>query len=78
MQATDGIAAANLEHYRLARSFDGLAGYNRMSRPLTGSGEPVQVLGEEVTTDLFTLLGAPAALGRVFGPDEDDPGAPRR
>jgi putative ABC transport system permease protein len=69
-----GIAAANLEHYRLARSFEGLAGYNRMSRTLTGSGEPVQVLGEEVTTDLFGLLGAPAALGRVFGPDEDDPG----
>ena len=69
-----GIAAANLEHYRLARSFEGLAGYTRMSRTLTGSGEPVQVLGEEVTTDLFALLGASAALGRVFGPDEDDPG----
>ncbi len=69
-----GIAAANLEHYRLARSVEGLAGYNRMSRTLTGSGEPVQVLGEEVTTDLFALVGASAALGRVFGPDEDDPG----
>ncbi len=69
-----GIAAANLEHYRLARSFAGLAGYTRMSRTLTGSGEPVQVLGEEVTTDLFALLGASAALGRVFGPDEDAPG----
>ena len=69
-----GIAAANLEHYRLAQSFEGLAGYTRMSRTLTGSGEPVQVLGEEVTTDLFALLGASAALGRVFGPDEDDPG----
>ena len=69
-----GIAAANLEHYRLAQSFEGLAGYARVSRTLTGSGEPVQVLGEEVTTDFFALLGAPAALGRVFGPDEDEPG----
>jgi predicted permease len=69
-----GIAAANLEHYRLARSFEGLAGYNRMSRTLTASGEPVQVLGEEVTTNLFALLGASAGLGRVFGPGEDDPG----
>ncbi len=73
----DNVAAASLQHYRLARSFEGLAGYNRMSRTLTGSGEPVQVLGEEVTTDLFTLLGASAAIGRVFGPDEDDPGGRR-
>jgi predicted permease len=69
-----GIAAANLEHYRLARSVEGLAGYNRVSRTLTGSGEPAQVLGEEVTTDLFAVVGASAALGRVFGPGEDDPG----
>ncbi len=72
-----GVAAANLDHYRLARSLEGLAGYTRISRTLTGSGEPVQVLGEEVTTDLFPLLGAAAAFGRVFGPDEDDPGRRR-
>ena len=72
-----GVAPGSLEHYRLARSFEGLAGYNRMSRSLTGSGEPVQVRGEEVTTNLFTVLGASAAIGRVFGPDEDDPGRRR-
>jgi putative ABC transport system permease protein len=72
-----GVAAANLDHYRLARSLEGVAGYTRISRTLTGSGEPVQVLGEEVTTDLFPLLGASAAFGRVFGPDEDDPGGRR-
>ncbi len=37
----------------------------------------MQVLGEEVTTNLFALLGASAAIGRVFGPDEDDPGGRR-
>ncbi len=68
------VEAASLQHYRLARSFEGLAGYNRMSRSLTGSGDPVQVRGEEVTTNLFAVLGASAAIGRVFGPDEDDPG----
>jgi predicted permease len=71
--ARSGIAAANLEHYRMARSFEGLAGYTRMSRTLTGSGEPVQVRGEEVTANLFAVLGVPAAMGRVFDPDEDDP-----
>ena len=69
-----GIAAGNLERYRLARSLDGLAGYTRVSRTLTGSGEPVQVLGEEVSTNLFTVVGASAALGRVFGPEDEDPG----
>ena len=43
--ARDNIAATSLEHYRLARSFEGLAGYNRRSRSLTGSGDPVQVRG---------------------------------
>ena len=71
----DNVAAASLQHYRLAQSFEGLAGYNRMSRSLTGSGDPEQVRGEEVTTNLFALLGASAAIGRVFGPDEDDPAA---
>ena len=71
------VAAPSLQHYRLAGSFEGLAGYNRMSRTLTGSGDPVQVRGEEVTTNLFTVLGASAAIGRVFGPDEDDPGRRR-
>ena len=75
--ARDNIAATSLEHYRLARSFEGLAGYNRRSRSLTGSGDPVQVRGEDVTTNLFTVLGASAAIGRVFGPGEDDPGRQR-
>ena len=30
----DNVAAASLQHYRLAQSFEGLAGYNRMSRSL--------------------------------------------
>src|SRR6185369_13964019 len=75
--ARDNIAAGSLRQYRLAQSFDGLAGYNRMSRSLTGSGDPVQVRGEEVTTNLFALLGASPEIGRLFGPDEDDPGGRR-
>ena len=70
----DNIAATSLAHYRLATSFEGLAGYNRRSRSLTGSGDPIQVRGEDVTTNLFTVLGASAAIGRVFGPGEDAPG----
>jgi putative ABC transport system permease protein len=71
------VAAVNLDYYRLAGSFEGLAGYTRMSRTLTGSGDPVQVRGEEVTPNLFAVLGVPAAMGRVFGPGEGDPGRRR-
>ena len=69
-----GVAVASFEHYQLARSFEGLAGYTRVSRTLTGAGDPVQVLGEHVSPNLFAVLGVPAARGRVFGPDEDDRG----
>lgn len=75
--ARDGAAASSLAYYRLARSFESLAGYDRISRSLTGSGDPVQLLGEAVSPNLFALLGTPAAIGRVFGPGEDDPGRQR-
>ena len=71
------VPAINLDRYRLAESFEGLAGYTRMSRTLTGAGTPVQVRGEEVTSNLFAVLGVSAAIGRVFVPDEDAPGRPR-
>jgi predicted permease len=69
-----GVMAGNLEHYRLAPSIEGFAAYTRVSRALTGSGNPVQVSGEEVSAGLFALLGVSPALGRVFSPDENDPG----
>ena len=42
---------------------------------LTGAGEPVRLLGAQATHELFGLLGAAAALGRVYGPEEDRAGA---
>jgi putative ABC transport system permease protein len=39
-----------------------------------GHLEPEELRLERVTADLFPLLGVQAALGRVFGPDEDKPG----
>ena len=44
---------------------------------LTGSGEPVRLLGAQATHELFGLLGAAPALGRVYGPEEDRPGGER-
>ena len=41
---------------------------------LTGQGTPQHVDGARVSSSLFPLLGARANLGRVFLPEEDEPG----
>jgi len=43
----------------------------------TGDGEPEEVTQQIVNAALFPMLGVNAALGRVFLPEEDQPGANR-
>ncbi|HZF37198.1 MAG TPA: ABC transporter permease [Blastocatellia bacterium] len=43
----------------------------------TGEGEAVHLLGSAVSANLFSLLGAPAEVGRAFAPGEDRPGRDR-
>jgi putative ABC transport system permease protein len=43
---------------------------------LTGRGEPVQLESSKVTGSFFSILGAQAALGRVFNEQDDQPGSP--
>lgn len=43
----------------------------------TGDGEPEEVTEQIVTATLFPMLGANAAIGRVFLPEEDQPNANR-
>jgi putative ABC transport system permease protein len=75
--AGGGLLLSKLAAYRGARSLDGLAGFERMSRAMTGSGTPEQVLGEAVTANLLSVVGVNAAIGRTFRAGEDAPGAPR-
>src|SRR6185295_15889922 len=42
---------------------------------LTGDGEPERIGSIRVSSNLLPMLGARAALGRLFVPDEDVPGA---
>ena len=44
---------------------------------LSGTDRPEEVWGEQVTTNLFTLLGVRPFKGRDFLPEEDKPGGPR-
>jgi putative ABC transport system permease protein len=41
---------------------------------LTGSGDPVRLIGNSVSADFFSVLGAQPARGRTFQQGEDQPG----
>src|SRR3954465_11664534 len=41
---------------------------------LTGSGEPVSILGYRFSANMFGVLGVRPLLGRTFTADEDKPG----
>lgn len=43
---------------------------------LTGSGEPAALTGARVTSAFFPVMGVKPIVGRVFGPDSDQPGSP--
>ena len=57
------------------RAFSAMAIYRSTAFSLTGSGEPVQVSGEFVSSDLFSILGVKPLVGRLFAPGEDEVGA---
>jgi len=58
------------------RAFSAMAIYRSTAFSLIGSGEPVQVSGEFVSSDLLSLLGVKPLLGRIFARGEDEIGAP--
>jgi putative ABC transport system permease protein len=66
------VAAANFAAWReRARSFEhlGMVGPARLNILL--NGEPFEITGQAVSTDVFPALGVQPALGRAFRPEED-------
>jgi predicted permease len=62
-------------HYRDGQTaFTGLAADWGNGFVMTGMGEPVQLLGANVTHNYFDLLGIRPILGRTFLPEEDNKG----
>ena len=58
-----------------ARSFTGLAAFLDVRRTLVPNGEPVELEGAEVSSEFFDILRIPPLRGRVFRPEENQPGA---
>ena len=71
------VSCANaIDWQREARSFDPLAATRSRSMNLTGTGDPERVGARATTASFFALLAARPALGRVFTPEDERPGAP--
>ncbi len=60
-----------------SRSFAAMGALEDQSYRLTGDGEPEVVSGGVVTASLWQALKTRPSLGRVFGEEEDRPGAAR-
>jgi predicted permease len=73
------IAPADVPDLRAGGTgFEGLAGVGTFRQALTGDdGEPEQVRVAGVTTNIFSLLGVPVALGRSFNDEDGAPEPPQ-
>jgi len=68
------VSPANFYDWqRDARSFERMVIYHGNRFTITGAGEPESVLATSVGDGFFDLVGATAAVGRVFLPEEDSP-----
>jgi putative ABC transport system permease protein len=54
--------------------FEQIGAYRVQSAALAAKAEPERVQSAEVTPGILELLGAKASAGRLFAPDEDQPG----
>jgi predicted permease len=59
-----------------ARTIVDIGGYDGDSFTVTGTGEPEQTRGVDVTSGTLPLLGVHPLLGRLFTEADDKPGAP--
>ena len=71
------FSAANFFDYQAQNTvFDKLAAYNFVNRNLTEQGQTAERLTSvAATADFFPILGVAPAHGRVFKPEEFEPGA---
>jgi putative ABC transport system permease protein len=74
-----GISSGDYaDFHREARSFSAMGAYGEIPQGfnLTGVGEPERIQANIATSDLFSMLGIRAVVGRTFLPEEDKAGGP--
>jgi putative ABC transport system permease protein len=66
------VSAANFVDWkRQNHVFAGMAALSESTFNLSGTGEPVELRGAQVSADFFPVLGVRPALGRIFTPEDD-------
>src|SRR5947199_8547586 len=73
MEQIGAKPAEYIDYHQQNNSFDDVAAFNSASLNLTGE-RPQHLSVARVTANLFPLLGAAALNGRVFSPDDNQPG----
>jgi predicted permease len=63
-----------LDWQRRTRTFEEIAGVRNTSFTLTGVGDPEQLMGLTVSSNLFSVLRTKPLLGRMFTQEEDQRG----
>ena len=67
------ISVPRFQHFRESQTiFDGFAAENQSAFTLTGLGDAVQILGGQVTSNYFDVLGVLPIRGRTFLPNEEE------
>jgi putative ABC transport system permease protein len=63
-----------MDYKEQSESYEDMAAFNDRSFNLTGTGDPVRVVGVWATASLFSVLGVEPALGHTFTEAEEEPG----
>lgn len=72
------VSAANFLDWRKQNHvFARMAAIDEATYDVSGTGEPMEVQGEQVSADFFSVLGVHPTLGRTFTQDEDQPRSAR-
>jgi predicted permease len=80
LEATHPSLGANASHYlewrRSCTGCEVMGALRPVQRILSSTAEPVSLEGARVSAELLPMLGASAAVGRLFSPSDDRTGAP--
>src|SRR5712672_658261 len=67
------VSVPRFQHFRESQAiFDGFAAEKPSAFTLTGLGDAVQILGGQVTSNYFDVLGVRPIRGRTFLPNEEE------
>ena len=74
MERLRAKAAEYVDYRDQTRSFETVAAFSTADVNLTGAQQPARIAGASVTANLFPMIGAKAAQGRLISPEENQTG----